>query len=109
VREYIHIFDASCETVRIAQDPAFANKAVLITGHQRMKIEEFFTMLKEIIGKDIRIHYTPAEQHKHYVITPYSFEADVPIRVNLSTYVDISEGILDCLREVQKELDEYKE
>jgi UDP-glucose 4-epimerase len=108
VREYIHIFDASCETVRIAQDPAFANKAVLITGHQRMKIEEFFTMLREIIGKDIRIHYTPAEQHKHYVITPYSFEADVPIRVNLSTYVDISEGILDCLREVQKELDESK-
>lgn len=108
VREYIHIFDASRETVRIAQDPAFANKAVLITGHQRMKIDEFFSMLKEIIGKDIRIHYTPAELHKHYVITPYSFEADVPIRVNLSSYVDISEGILDCLREVQKELDAGK-
>jgi UDP-glucose 4-epimerase len=65
-------------------------------------------MLSEIIGKDIHIHYTPAEQHKHYVITPYSFEADVPIRVNLSSYVDISEGILDCLREVQKELDAGK-
>jgi UDP-glucose 4-epimerase len=108
VREYIHIFDATRETVRIANDPAFENKAVLITGHQRMKIEEFFAMLKEIIGKDIHIHYTPAEQHKHYVITPYSFEADVPIRVNLSSYVDISEGILDCLREVQKELDAGK-
>jgi UDP-glucose 4-epimerase len=109
VREYIHIFDASRETVRIAQDPAFANKAVLITGHQRMKIDEFFSMLKEIIGKDIRIHYTPAELHKHYIITPYSFEADVPIRVNLSTYVDISEGILDCLREVQHDLDNEKD
>jgi UDP-glucose 4-epimerase len=108
VREYIHIFDAARETVRIADDPAFENKAVLITGHQRMKIEEFFAMLKEIIGKDIKIHYTPAEQHKHYVITPYSFEADVPVRVNLSSYVDISEGILDCLREVQKELDAGK-
>lgn len=108
VREYIHIFDATRETVRIASDPAFENKAVLITGHQRMKIEEFFAMLREIIGKDIRIHYTPAEQHKHYVITPYSFEADVPIRVNLSSYIDISEGVLDCLREVQKELDAGK-
>lgn len=108
VREYIHIFDASRETVRISGDPEFANKAVLITGHQRMKIEEFFTMLTEIIGKDVKIHYTPAKQHKHYVITPYSFEVDVPIRVNLTSYVDISEGILDCLREVQKELDNEK-
>lgn len=105
VREYIHIFDAARETVRIAGDPAFANKSVLITGHQRMKIEEFFSMLKEIIGKDVKIHFAPASQHKHYTITPYTFEKDVPIRVNLSTYVDISEGILDCLREVQKELD----
>lgn len=106
VREYIHIFDAARETVRIAGDPDFSNKAVLITGHQRMKIEEFFTMLTEIIGKDVRIHYTPAEQHKHYVITPYSFEAEVPIRVNMSSYVDISEGILDCLRQVQNDIDE---
>jgi UDP-glucose 4-epimerase len=106
VREYIHIFDAARETVRIAADPEFANKAVLITGHQRMPIEEFFTMLKEIIGRDVKIHFTPAEQHKHYIITPYSFEVDVPIRINLSSYVDISEGILDCLREVQKELDQ---
>ena len=69
-----------------------------------MKIEEFFNMVKEIMGRDIKIHYTPADQHRHYVITPYSFEADIPIRVNLLTYVDISEGILDCLREIQKEL-----
>jgi UDP-glucose 4-epimerase len=108
VREYIHIFDAARETVRISRDPEFENKAVLITGHQRMKIDEFFTMLKEIIGKDVKINYTPAEQHKHYVITPYSFEVDVPVRVNLTSYVDISEGILDCLREVQKELDAEK-
>ena len=71
-----------------------------------MKIDEFFTMLKEIIGKDVKIKYTPAKQHQHYVITPYSFEVDVPVRINLSSYVDISEGILDCLREVQKELDQ---
>lgn len=109
IREYIHIFDAARETVRIATDPEFENKAILITGHQRMKIDEFFTMLKEIIGKDVKINYTPAEQHNHYVITPYSFEVDVPVRVNLTSYVDISEGILDCLREVQKELDAEKQ
>jgi len=108
IREYIHIYDAARETVRIALSPQFAGKAVLITGHQRIKVEELFSIIKEILGKDIKIHYTPAEKHKHYVMTPYSFQADIPERVNLSTYVDITEGLLDCLREIQNELDQNK-
>jgi len=105
VREYIHINDAARETIRIAGDPQLANKAVLITGHQRMKMSEFFDMVAEILTKDVRIRYAPADNNPHYIITPYAFEIDVPVRINLSTYVDISEGILDCLREVQKEID----
>ena len=104
-REYIHISDASRETVRIARNEEFINKAVLITGHQRMKVKELFFMIQEILGTEIRIHYIPREQSLHYVMTPYSFEADVPVRINLSTYVDISEGILDCLRSVQHEIE----
>lgn len=108
IREYIHINDAARETVRIANDNQFANTAVLITGHQRMKMREFFDMVEEILGNEVRIHYAPSDNNPHFVITPYSFEIDVPVRVNLSTYVDISEGILDCLKEVQKELDRTK-
>jgi len=108
-REYIHIHDASRETVRIALSEEFINKAVLITGHQRIKMKELFFMIQEILGKELKIHYIPHEQQRHYVMTPYSFEADVPMRVNLSTYVDISEGILDCLRSVQDELDYHAE
>jgi len=104
IREYIHISDAARETIKIALNPDFVNKAVMITGHQRMQVKEFFEMVKEIIGKDVKIHYTPAEQQRHYIMTPYAFEPKIPVRVNLSTYVDISEGILDCLQEVHKEL-----
>ena len=108
VREYIHINDAARETVRIASDLEFSNKAVLITGHQRMKMKEFFDMVQEILGKEITIHYAPLENNPHYLITPYSFEIEVPVRLNLSTYVDISEGILDCLKEVNKEINHDK-
>src|SRR5208337_1457426 len=87
VREYIHINDAARETIRIARDREFANKAVLITGHQRMKMREFFDMVQEILGREVKIHYNPSGDNPHYVITPYSFEIDVPVRVNLSTYV----------------------
>ena len=102
VREYIHIDDAARETVSIALSPEYVNKSVLVTGHQRLKMKELFDTLEEILGKKIHILYETANPPLHYVRTPYSFERDVPIRVNLSHYIDISEGILDCLKEVQE-------
>ena len=104
-REYIHIQDAARETVRISLADEFINKAVLITGHQRIKIKELFAMIEEILGKKIKINYNPNPTQYHYIMTPYSFEADVATRITLSQYIDVSEGILDCLRFVQNELD----
>jgi len=108
IREYIHIIDATRETVKISNDPQYKNKTVLITGHQRMKIQELFDMIQEIMGKKVIIKYKENSNNSHYVMTPYSFEPDVPIRINLPIYVDISEGILDCLRIVDKELKQIK-
>lgn len=104
-REYIHICDAARETVNAALSKDYANRTVLITGHQRIKVRELFALIQEILGKEIRIDYNPVKKGTHYIMTPYSFEADIPVRINLSSYVDISEGILDCLHEVQRELD----
>ncbi|MDD1674650.1 MAG: NAD(P)-dependent oxidoreductase [Methanomicrobiales archaeon] len=109
VREFIHIRDAARETVRIAMDPDFANKSVLITGHQRLQMRELFETIQEILGKKITITYAPANETRHYVRTPYSFEPEVPLRVNLSTYVDIYEGILDCFREAARDLEKQEQ
>lgn len=109
VREYIHIFDAARETVRISRDPAFRNASVLLTGHQRMKMRDLFETIQEILGDDVKIHYIPDERQTHYVRTPYSFERDVTIRINLSQYIDINEGLLDCLNEVKRDLQAKKD
>jgi len=106
LREYIHISDAARETVRIARDPEFACRSVLITGHQRMKVSEIFDTINEILGNSVTISYLPGDRQIHYVRTPYSFEKDVPVRINPEVYVDIAEGILDCLEEVHNELEE---
>lgn len=108
IREYIHVNDAARETIRIALDNEFINKSVLITGHQRLKMKEFFDMIQEILGKEIVINYDMSKHQSHYVRTPYSFDIDVPVRINLSSYIDISEGILDCLKEVKKEINRIK-
>ena len=105
VREYIHVNDAARESVNIARNSEFKNKAVLITGHQRMSMKEFFDMIQEIIGGNVEIDYVEDDKSSHYKITPYSFEPDIPLRINLPTYIDISEGILDCLKEVQMEIE----
>jgi len=104
VREYIHIFDAARETVRIAMDPMYINKSILLTGHQRMKMRELFETIQEILGEDVKIHYVPDKRLTHYVRTPYSFDRDVTVRINLAQYIDINEGLLDCLNEVKKEI-----
>lgn len=109
VREYIHIYDAARETVRISRDPAFRNTSVLLTGHQRMKMRDLFETIQEILGEDVKIHYVPDENQTHYVRTPYSFDRDVTIRINLTQYIDINEGLLDCLNEVKRELQAKKD
>lgn len=103
VREYIHIMDAARETVRVAMEDRYQNKTVMITGHQRITVDELFRMIEEILGKKMTIHYTPQQAHKHYVMTPYSLEADIPERISMTHYIDISEGIVDCLRMIQRE------
>ncbi|MDD4126416.1 MAG: NAD(P)-dependent oxidoreductase [Methanomicrobium sp.] len=104
LREYIHINDASRESVKIACNSEFANKVVMIAGHQRMKVKELFAMIEEILGKSIQVNYATKKADNHYIITPYSFEPEIPVRINLQTYIDISEGILGCLKEAQNEI-----
>ena len=105
LREYIHINDAARETVNIAGNNSFKNKAALITGHQKMSHKDFFNMIQEILGTEINITFVDDDKNSHYKITPYSFEPDIPLRINLPTYIDINEGILDCLKEVQMEIE----
>ena len=105
LREYINILDASRESVNIALNDDFVNKTVMIAGHQRMKVEELFTMIGEILGKEIEIEYKPNSVRTHYHMTAYSFDPDTPIRINMEHYIDISEGILECINSIYKELD----
>ena len=104
VREFIHIEDAARGTVQVSLNPDFIGKAVLITGHQRMKMRELFELVREIMGNRAKFSYLQNDEHVHYKTTPYLFEPDIPLRVNMEHYVDISEGVLGCLKEVEKEL-----
>ena len=75
IREYINVVDAAQGSVDILDDD-FKNEHIILTGYQPMKIRELFTMIKEILKKDLKTEYSApktADPMDHYTITPYTF------------------------------------
>lgn len=110
VREYINIEDAARISVEILSEE-FRNEYVLITGHHPMKVKDLLTMVREIIGSHVAIEYhdvadgtCPYDPETHYKITPYSYSPRIGKKLVSHYYLDFGQGLLDCLSELQKEL-----
>lgn len=108
VREYIHVRDAA----RLSADmmnPGYDNKHTIITGHNAMKVDDMFEMLQETINNGFLIDKkTPAADHDHYNITPYSFNPKIGQKIISNEYVDFGQGLLECVDEVYREIMDEK-
>ena len=103
----VHVFDAALGSVEILSDD-FINQYVIVAGNQRMKVKEVLLMINEILDNKIKIDYTPAEKGGvHYAITPYCFTPKLAKRLISRTYVDLGQGILDCIHELHKSHCDY--
>jgi len=103
IREYIHVHDAAKGSVDILAKE-FANQCVMITGNQRMKMKDLLVMIKEMLNNKIEIEYLPSKSNIHYEITPYNFAPKIARKILHKTYLDIGEGILNCIQEMYKEI-----
>jgi len=101
LREYIHVLDAARGSVAVLAEE-FRNQHVIITGHQQVKIKELLLMIKEMFGDKIDVCYLPATDSFHYEITPYSFAPRVGKRLTLRSYLDLGQGVLECIYELYK-------
>lgn len=100
IREYIHVQDAARCSVEVLS-AEYESQNVVITGHQSMKIKDLLKMIKEILGNKIKIEYLPAkEDDLHYNITPYSFNPKIGKKLVSHYYLDLGQGILNCLTEI---------
>ena len=41
----------------------------------------------------------------HYKITPYSFHPTVAKKLIANPYIDLGQGLLECIQEIHKELE----
>ncbi|MCZ7401438.1 MAG: NAD(P)-dependent oxidoreductase [Candidatus Methanoperedens sp.] len=108
LREYVHVEDAARCSVDILSNE-FENEYVIITGYQRMKIKEMMKMINEILGNRIDMEFLPAKSKLHYEITPYSFSPKIAKKYVSKYYLDMGQGLLQCLDEIYKKHHHYKE
>ncbi len=100
IREYIHVEDAAQSSVDILSDE-FKNEHVILTGHQPMKVKDMLVMIREVVGADVEIEYDePDHENWHYKVTPYSFTPKIGKKLIRHHYLDLGQGLLDCLEEI---------
>ena len=108
VREYIHASDAARLSVQILSSE-FINRHVVLTGHERFHIHEIMKMISEMLpNKDIEIRFFPGSSKAHYSLTPYTFQPKIGHKLTSNEFVDLGQGILDCLTEVHESIEEKK-
>lgn len=107
-REYVHVSDVSRASVEILS-PEFRNQHVVLTGHHPMRVRDLLEMIREMVGPDVRIEFCPVDPAKcregksaHYLLTPYSFRPQMARRLISRHYVDLGQGLLDCLEEAHE-------
>ena len=108
LREYIHVEDAARYSVEILAEE-FENQYVIFSGNQSMRRKDMLLMIKEILGNRIEIEYEPFESPLHYDITPYSFEPKIAKKYISNYYLDMGQGLLQCINEIYKKYKHYDE
>ena len=103
MREYIHVEDAARMSVQILA-PEFANRHMILTGQEKLRIKDVMTMISEIMPWPVELHFDEANAVHHYEITPYAFQPRIGRKMVLNEHVDLGQGLLDCLREIHQDL-----
>lgn len=106
LREYIHVEDAARFSVDILSEQ-FENQCAILTGYQALKIKDMMVMIREMLGNRIELEFLPSNSSVHYEITPYAFNPKIAKKLVGNYYLDMGQGLLQCLKEIYKEDHQY--
>lgn len=101
LREYIHVRDAARLSVQILADE-YANRHLILTGQERMPVKNLMRMISEMIPGGVELSFGGKLDEGHYVMTPYAFHPKVGYKLVANDYVDLGQGLLDCLAELHE-------
>jgi len=102
VREFIHVRDAAQLSIKILA-PEFANRHLVLTGQEKYTVKDLLEIIREIMQGKVDVSWANEEPAGHYQLTPYSFMPQVGHKMVPSDFVDLGQGLLDCLTEILEE------
>ncbi len=102
IREYIHAADVAKLAREIIESDDFINEHIILTGVERMQRRELFEMINEILGGSLTINLNDDGYHNHYKTTPYSFHPTRSKKLVANPYIDMGQGLLDCLKDIEE-------
>lgn len=103
MREYIHVLDAAKLSVQIL-GVEYANRHFVLSGQERMSVENFMKMISEMIPGGVQLCFEGKIDDGHYIMTPYGFHPKVGHKLVSNDYVDLGQGLLDCMAEIHEHL-----
>jgi UDP-glucose 4-epimerase len=98
LREYIHADDAAKLSVDILENVQYENEHIMLTGIEKMKRLELFTMINEIMQNKLEIKQLSGENLGHYKITPYTYHPTTAKKLVSNPYIDLGQGLLECIQ-----------
>jgi UDP-glucose 4-epimerase len=84
--------------------PEFANRHLILTGQERLRIRDVMTMISEIMPWEVTLNFDEGSAVHHYEVTPYAFQPRVGRKLVLNEHVDLGQGLLDCLGDIHQAL-----
>jgi UDP-glucose 4-epimerase len=101
MREYIHVRDAARLSAQILADE-YANRHLILTGQERMQVKNLMRMISEMIPGGVELSFGNRQDEGHYVMTPYAFHPRIGHKLVANDYVDLGQGLLDCLADLHE-------
>jgi len=100
VREYIHVTDAARLSLQIL-DANYANRHLVLTGTERMRVRDVMQMIAEILPGDIKLEFASGNPISHYTMTPYAYQPNIGHKLVGTDFVDLGQGLLECIGSLQ--------
>ena len=102
IREYIHAADIAKLSKNLIESDEFINEYIILTGAERIHRKELFAMVNEILGGKLTVNLNCGSYHNHYKTTPYSFFPTRSKKLVANPYIDLGQGLLDCLEDIER-------
>ena len=96
--------DVAKLSVDIQVSNEIKNRHMMITGLEGLKQKDLLKMIQEISPNKVSIKMSEKHYTGHYEVTPYSFRPMVARKLVANPFIDLGQGLVECMRRIHQEL-----